>query len=102
MEKHLLNVMPNLNYSIAEINDIVTINDDANRGANYEEIKDILIANIRQKPNITHRFFNIVLISASVYLFLNFGCGLFPTPFTIFGVLSYSILAFLATFVFNI
>lgn len=49
MEKHLLNVMPNLNYSIAEINDIVTINDDAN----YEEIKDILIANIRQKPNIT-------------------------------------------------
>ena len=53
MEKHLLNVMPNLNYSIAEINDIVTINDDANCGANYEEIKDILIANIRQKPNIT-------------------------------------------------
>lgn len=61
MEKHLLNVMPNLNYGIAEINDIVTINDDANRGANrdadrganYEEIKDILIANIRQKPNIT-------------------------------------------------
>ena len=53
MEKHLLNVMPNLNYSIAEINDIVTINDDTNRGANYEEIKDILIANIRQKPNIT-------------------------------------------------
>ncbi len=53
MEKHLLNVMPNLNYSIAEINDIVTINDDANHGANYEEIKDILIANIRQKPNIT-------------------------------------------------
>ena len=53
MEKHLLNVMPNLNYSISEINDIVTINDDANRGANYEEIKDILIANIRQKPNIT-------------------------------------------------
>lgn len=50
-EKHLLNVMPNLNYGIAEINDIVTINDDANRdadrGANYEEIKDILIANIR-------------------------------------------------------
>lgn len=53
MEKHLLNVMPNLNYSIAEINDIVTINDDANHGTNYEEIKDILIANIRQKPNIT-------------------------------------------------
>lgn len=57
LEKHLLNVMPNLNYGIAEINDIVTINDDANRdadrGANYEEIKDILIANIRQKPNIT-------------------------------------------------
>ena len=53
MEKHLLNVMPNLNYSIAEINDNVTINDDANHGTNYEEIKDILIANIRQKPNIT-------------------------------------------------
>ena len=54
-------VMPNLNYGIAEINDIGTISDDANRGANrganrdanYEEIKDTLIANIRQNPNIT-------------------------------------------------
>ena len=49
MEKHLLNVMPNLNYSIAEINDIVTINDDANHGANYEEIKEIGRASCRER-----------------------------------------------------
>lgn len=46
-------MMPNLNYGIMEIDNSNGAKVDANNGAKYKNTKEQLIAEIRQRPNIT-------------------------------------------------